>query len=484
MRKKSFISSNKKIIVPALGAVVISTSAALLVSANTPLLNLQRAYSGVSDEFITRLGTSPLQGVLPLIENLNNGTTAVAVDYTPASPWSMPFSSIVTFTSNQDDVKFSLSGNVDVEDISIDFDWLLSRESLSLRSNLLLDQYIGINFGTFNEDITEVADLFGLSQWDIEAMTSSVDYLRNALGTNVSAYEFDVTPYKVVLNDILLRSITGTTRENIDINGTSVRVDRTAITLDATDLSDLMWGWYNVLSEDALLETYATASMMTVDEFLADLHWSIEVLSEELGQLEDFSVDFNSYVTNRGRLVRTTISHQDFTNEHTYTAVLDFGNDALDTWTLTALDTVNDETSVAFSGEWTISQADTTYTNTFTNTSPYIPTFIGFGEHFRPSVVMNWESNRGAFDITARDGVDTWNILSGQYINTHGGEGFMFAADTIEIPTWRGEVDLLDLGIASFPKNEVVIEDFKNIRELTAESIDAIVTNLMSNFGF
>ena len=281
------------------------------------------------DELAERVADSPFQAVEILFESLESGVSSIEVDTVNWRGDNERF--FARLYSNDRAQEYALM--VDFTDAWDEFDFaaFLNPNRLAVGSSLLGDDVLGIRFATFSEDLrvflNSLSNLGIINEvppaWEIDMIFRNAEIIMEALNSGAAQ---DINPLEML--DLLLPfmlSIQQTT-EQVTVN--SVNAERVAVTIDLDVIYHLLYNMVVRIGDDNIF---------------------FEIIREELrrGQNElDYGyVTVATYTSDTGRLLQvyvglsvtsTTVNWRGEPRTDLLGLYLlaNFGNSAMDTWTL------------------------------------------------------------------------------------------------------------------------------------------------------
>jgi len=283
-----------------------------------------------------------------LPEVLEDGAVMVDFNYTTSifGEWlTANIDGKVKLLSNTIDRNFALEAEVGAYGQAFDIEAYMNRERLAVGIQLLSDDYLGITYDTFRDDVKVFGNLVGLSTQEMDMLADIVDQI-NAIMNMEEASEDDLKPYTEVMTNFV-RNLEVTSRRTRIESGTE-RIRCTEIKLKVTKdaILSLLVDVNNLIKDDEtireqfdmldnrLLQDVYGSNVSSYDEFLRDFKNIISDFKRYYsGDIEVFS-----YVSNEDRLLIVgIIADIEYDGEAAELRVdIDFGNSANDTWILSS----------------------------------------------------------------------------------------------------------------------------------------------------
>ena len=189
-----------------IAAVVVCYFAFFAKSTDSVINN---AIANVGGEVAKRVEGTPLKALGMLAgSGRGNSTTTVNVNFGYRNTWSdNRVDGSVGFTYSLDDLDFALDGDISVYDAyrgaeqRVAFEAFLNKERFAVGSKLLDNNYYGIRFSTFSDDIRAFASKVGMDQFTINSMIEMVGMIENSLNFSSSGSgSFDSEKYSKLLS--------------------------------------------------------------------------------------------------------------------------------------------------------------------------------------------------------------------------------------------------------------------------------------------
>ena len=172
----SFFRRNKKVILSVAAACVLIIIGSAVFIANSPALTVLRVSRNFESEFMRRIETTPFYAAPLLWSILENGTATVRFDYNDQRAWGLSANGDFTFMSNRQRSEYLFDGNVRAMGlISVDIEAHLNSQRLAARTRMLGNDFYGINFSTFRDDIRPFGRLVGFGNREMDMMADVVE---------------------------------------------------------------------------------------------------------------------------------------------------------------------------------------------------------------------------------------------------------------------------------------------------------------------
>ncbi|MCL2225290.1 MAG: hypothetical protein FWB96_10035 [Defluviitaleaceae bacterium] len=435
---------------------------------------LNSALSNFEAEVSQRIETTPFQAFVLLADALEYGTTNVSFAYIDEMDgWGDGNVTVnASILSNAEAMEFALRGDVEFEGVNVDFSMALNEERLAVGSSVLGEDYYGVMFATFAEDLPRLLEEMGFDlaeNFELAMIFSSiVEYLELVFRLEEDSWEEQ--SWEVIFN--FIRSAAQTPE---DVDGGR----RIAYTFTMADLADFIREYYEfIMSNDDFMSIYDIPLFSdALGTTSADAEEMFEAMLEEIAVLEDVNGELTVafYIGERDRLLRIGMDGAfEYDGEEVeLSAVFDFGENATDTWTLTAQATDGFDT-YSFEMAWEIGEIGGRHVHEFA--------VEAMGENV--TLTTEWNPTNGDFAIFAGlPEVGRAEVFGGNL--TMSGGTFRLLWEHMETgDNWRYGF-MLD--ISTERGANIGNIDFVNIADLSFEDLEGIAVNVMENimgFGF
>ncbi|MCL2618014.1 MAG: hypothetical protein FWD98_03055 [Defluviitaleaceae bacterium] len=168
-----------------------------------PMLSTASAIGSLREEAAQRANASPMVIVPLLIDSMEDGTMAVEFAYRDTAGFGLNATGNVALSVIAEESASALEMDVNIGGfISLDFAAFLNRERLAMRTRLIDNNFYGITFDTFREDIAHFGGLMGMSRSEMDAMADGVELFAEMLRDTTDADEV-AEPYVLIWRDFL-----------------------------------------------------------------------------------------------------------------------------------------------------------------------------------------------------------------------------------------------------------------------------------------
>jgi len=260
-----------------------------------PLLSLGRALNNLSVEAEERFNSTPLVAITMLSEILKDGTIIADIDYTTAIffDWlTADISARVKLSSNTDTRNFSLEAQVGAYGENIDIDAHMNRERLALRFQLLGDEFYGLRYNTFREDIRILGNLIRLNSDEMNRLADIVDKINEMV--NAEEVDDDTTSelFSQAFSKFFRNLKISSSRSNTLLAGERQRITIIMFTVTKETLIALLNDIYDILDNNESLK--AQSGMLdnpllhgiTGDDFSTDYDQLLREFRSAIDELE------------------------------------------------------------------------------------------------------------------------------------------------------------------------------------------------------
>ena len=259
-----------KIAVP---AVLVAAAAAavyyffILASPSDPV---NRALANVGEEMAQRIDGSPLKALGMLTEVLADGTLSVSFDYTDRA---VSLSGDVSLSYVVTENEYAAAGDISIMhgyselEQNIVFEAFLNPERIAFGSQLIDNNYYGIKFSSFEEDIRAFAGAAGIAYFLVEQITQGLSIIDEAMnGDSPNYLDIDTQRYESLFSDFYKRCDQTSERVNIDSGGQSIAVTKTEIVVTKAAIIGLLNDLLDAIENDENIRNYFSSLLTsTVD---------------------------------------------------------------------------------------------------------------------------------------------------------------------------------------------------------------------------
>lgn len=288
---------------------------------------------------------------------------------------------------------------------AVEFDAYINRERLALRLPVLDNNYYGITYDTFREDIRSFGNLLMLSDDIMDEFADYVDILNTALNVEVSDIsDVDIQPvFSDAIKNFTANLEIKNRRTTINSGNESIRCRVVEFIISKATLLCLLDDIYNEFDSNEALQ-----------DIIDDIYGSIPfpVLFGNNSVYEQFSRDFRSfieefersysgdivfafYIGNKDRLLRAEINVdiEYDNNQIEMSTMFDFGKSIDDDWVM-EIWTRESGSAENYSITWSYDKTSDVYTNSITIYTGTMDSFV---------LTSEWDINRGDFTLSYAD---------------------------------------------------------------------------------
>jgi len=474
-----------KIGIPALAIIIIAIVVIFLFVRISPLATTGIALINLESEMAQRLNSTPLRAATMTTEKLENGTLTLNLDY--SDRWS-DIEATATIISNSITRDHALALEVDIGRNTFTAEAFLNRTRLAIGSAMVDDNFYGITFSTFREDIRTFGREIGMDRHTMETLADIVELLEMAMNSD-DVEDTLLAPYVRLLTAFVMNLDPTSERTQIYSGGDNVNVRRIEYIITAddiitllTDIVDLMSSddelrdFYNSFIDDLgpssnfgwrLFRTWATPSY---NEIMIELRDAVQ----EFGRALSGEITTSFYIGSRNRLVRMESDvNMRFYGERIRIFILnDFGTSAQDSWVFTI--------NTTFAGHRTSNEIVWDYEVRANRVINTVTITTGYRQQAdEVTFVSDWSRDNGRFTLSYESRWSSGEITG---IFTYGRSDFRLVIDN---PLADGGFlnQRLDFEIVGTTENQIRDIDFINI-DLWTEKLFEDIDNALWGSGF
>jgi len=445
------------------------------------MLSLSRSLENLNVEVEERFNSTPLKVFTMLPEVLEDGAVMVDFYYTTSifGEWlTANIDGSVKLLSNTIDRNFALEAEVGAYGQTFDIEAYMNRERLALGIQLISDDYLGITYDTFRDDVKVFGNLVGLSTQEMDMLADIVDQI-NAFMNIEEASEEDLEPYIEVLTDFSRNLKVTSRRTQIETGTEQIRCTEIKFMVTKDAILSLLIDMYNLIKDDDMIRDQFD---IFDEELLQDVYGSNvnsydEFLREYKGIISEFKRNYSGdievifYVGSEDRLLRVeTIADIEYDGEASVLrADIDFGNSKNDTWTMSSryIDGDNEE---MLSILWDFEERSGKYVNTIK--------IIPDDPINSVTLVSEWNERSGDFILAYVEGRER-NELAGVF--TTNDKNFSIKLDDI-FPEDSGDSLIIEISTEiGVQINEI---SYTNIDRWGSTLIERVMSMILSEIFF
>ena len=457
----------------AIAAVVTAIAVAVVLFVipllrQTPLLPVQRALTNFSEEATQRVESSPFQAFMLMsdIYQEGAGTLTLNFDYRSGTIWNPDVSGNFTLASDSRNLEWAASGEVRVMGMPFDISAVMNRERLAVQSNIIdRDNFYGITFATFAQDMTQFGRMIGMSEWEINEIIDFVSMIEQTMDFEAAIADDWGEVYTDIITAFFLNLEFTTENTEIRVGGEDISANRVEFVITQHDIIRLMHELVDAFENDPTMRNFfeSNAMMMGMPSF----NQMMREMRDELREFEnlfDGIIRISLYIGRGDRLKQARLDADMLFDgdASTFGMLLDLGSSVNDSWQIT-VDWSDRFGHDSFSASWDFQQVGQNYVNSIS--------FFDGWDHI--TLESAWNPNNGRFDLSFSDG---WVRESfGGNFNVLGDGGFSLQLDRIDID-WN---DTLDLGMTMSPGANIPSVDFINIDRWDLSLLELIERSIL-----
>ena len=363
-----------------------------------------RAIYNTGREVEERFDHTPLKALTMLGDILEDGTVTTDFTYTVSLLGNFLTADIDGTIRLSSDLKarnFALEAQVGTFGESVNIDAYMNSERLALRLPILDNNFYGIRYSTFRDDIRVIGELTGLDERTMARLSDMVDQI-NAMMNAEEATE-DIQSYYVDAVRKFVENLSITRqRTNIESNGEQINCQLVEITITKEAILTFLTDVYEITENSESMQAYLNtlySDNLVLQGFYGGFDGGNDrVLNELSDAITDFERNYSGdivlsfYIGGGDRLLRmemnADISYNYYPTE--VTAVLDFGRSVEDDW---VFDIIFEDlyTTAMYAIHWTFEERAGNYINTITVSEDTTNTI---------TLISEWNISRFDFSLT------------------------------------------------------------------------------------
>ena len=464
-----------KIAIPVFVIALAAAGIYYFVFLRNPANTVVRALANTGAEITQRIDGTPLKAFGLLSDILKDGTLTVDFDrgnerYGTQTTGSIKLSSI------SEEREFALAGKIKLyndyndEYRDVEFEAFINKERLAIGSRLFNDNFYGVRYSTFNDDIEVFGDAVGLDSDTMDQMTDVVNILDEMM--NYSASDSSLNER---FSDLLIKFYEGceqtSDRVDIDIGGKSIRVTQQIITISKDAILGLLEGYYDLFEDNddsrAIMDLYT--SIIGADQYYSDGMSYNNALREFRSFIRDFekyysdasTITITLYIGSNDRLILAEIdASMRIDNErYRFSISFDFGESAEDRWVFKA-----NADGGMIKVVWDYKERSSSLENTIVITT----------DEDTITLISDWAPGRGDFTLSFEDedtyGWQNTGEITGVFREEN--NGFSLSFDNL-MDTYYGDIFTID----------ITAEKGAGIKQIDYINIDRWDKALIEEFG-
>ena len=367
------------------------------------------AITSASDEVTVRLDGTPFTVVDKLSKSLESGSTALTV--THSDYWGSSTNMSFELLSDAQTGEYAAMMDLFADGMNIDLEFFLNDERVAIGSSYIPgNDYYGITFETFQEDLSALSSSLGLDSFTMGMFTDYFDTLEGMM--DFGSMDIDIMSAIETLagsfEDSLDMSVE---RVELNVSGTTVRCRKLEINVTKDSLLVLLNG-INDMIGDISGSAFGLGDNPFLQDAMYDMDYAVRELQRELRNLiTEFernytgNISISIYVDNNDRLLRIEFdADMSFDNERAQIGGLfDFGGSAFDRWEF--------EFYVFEQGQrqsvrlvWDYAESSDSITNSLT---------LYANNEIYGTLASSWDTRSGDFIVSAKDMYGLIGSISG-----------------------------------------------------------------------
>ena len=330
--------------IPVVVVIAIAIGAVLFIQfKNSPLVVVGRAFVGLNAEVSERIDATPFQAFGILINALEEGTVTVNVDYRDV--WLGDINGSIAFYSDGANSEYAVEAELRLDNRALELEVFMNKERIALGSDILGNDYYGITFSTFRDDIRIFGAAMGLDNQTIKELTEMVEMVEESLNAAYPESAVDA-PYASLMTEFIRNLETTSEKTRIEVGSRTVRSTKIEFVVTDNDIITLLNNLVDLMAEDENLRNYFDSyaadvltneifwgmQASTYNGFIREMRNTIRELDRSLSG--EFVITF--YVSSDNRLLRMQLD-MDLSVDRNPVRVnckFDFGESVTDPWEL------------------------------------------------------------------------------------------------------------------------------------------------------
>jgi len=462
-----------KIGIPVVAIIAIVIVAFSVFRANS-LAVTARAMVNFENQIMERFNTTPIAATMMALEKLENGTVTVNFDY--SDRWSSIEGS-ATMISNSRTRDHAFAIEIDDRQNIFTAEAFLNRNRLAVGSTLIDNNFYGITFSTFREDIRTFGREVDMDRGTMDMLANIVELLEMAMNAD-NIEDTLLEPYVNLITDFIINLSPTNERTRLQAGGESVNARRIEYIITAEDITSLLSGIVDMMRNDDNFRDFYNSlisnehltpgiiwmlfrrwEMPNYSDIIRDLRDAVRDLERELSG----DVRISIYIGSRDRLIRMEheVNMRHDGNRIRMNMTYDLGASAQDRWVFTS-NINNDGVRESFEIIWDYEVRSNRVINTITIVTE------NMRQEDEVILISEWSRDSGRFTLSYED---YWSSGELEGIFTYDQNGFRLVIDN---PLPRTFDQRLDLEIIGTADNQIRSIDFINIDQWTKEMLEDI----------
>ena len=464
---------------PAALVVVAVAAVYYFLILGSPADTVSLALANLGEEVSQRIDGTPLTAFGKLAEVMEDGTLTVSFDYRDS--WNDDrVNGDIILSSNGEQGEYALGGDITMydgywgEEQRIEFEAFINDERIAIGSKLFDNNYYGVRFSTFKDDIKVFGDMVGMDQYTMDSITRIFDMIENTMGNDSYGFDsLDMERYSELLNTFYERCEQTSERVDIDSGGNSVKATKIDIVATKDAIMGLLEDLYDLIEEDddlravikqafvgsmgaSMFYVIAPDSLQDIDDYFNESY--NDMLRELRGAIRDFdriysdtsTITLSLFIGNGNRMLRIELDMNIRIDGERirFNASFDFGESVNDRWVFRF--NANGTTGKI---TWDYKERSNSIENTLTISD----------DDFSVTLRSDWSPTKGDFTLSFEQDDAWWGPqrgeFSGNYIQDNNGFKLSF-----EIPSGYYDDDNISIRITG--------ERGANIKQISYINID------------
>jgi len=408
------------------------------------LLTVGRALGNMNEEANERINNSPFKVFSMLPEIMEDGTITANVEYSHDlldNFFGSDIGANIQISSNTKTREFSLNMKETYSGGFNDLDFYMNKERLALRLGLLDNNFYGIRYETFRNDIRVFGKLLWLDDEFMDDLADIVDLINQVMNLEEPDELYEV--YPEVMTNFAKNIKTTSSRISIESAGKNVKCSAIEILINKDNIISLMNDIIEIYETDETIKAqYAILDNPLFSgftgnsggdyhkEFLKSLKDSVKSIEKEY----EGDILLTFFVDNSDRLLKVSfdIDAQYDGEAVVYSASVLFGNSIEDDWTFLLS---SDNELPEFELIWSYQKQSGNHTNKMEITVDSV----------NAELSSEWDENNGRFILAYDDGRLTEANITGIFISDD--NEFQLKLDNL-LPGLSGNKLIIDLTAA------------------------------------
>lgn len=200
-----------------------------------------------------RMDRSPLSAMQILADCGRDGT--IGTDFSYSDSYT-DFSGSISLMSKLSAQNYGMAATLSVGGEDLDLTALFNRDRFAFNSSLIDDQYYGVTYDTFNQDIEAFADVAGIDDEIVTMLQSYVEHMRSSMDSDLPRM---LEKYGKLTEQFVKDLKPVVSSEQVTIGGEKLGCK--VVTYEITDdaLDTLLEDFYALLSEDPEMREYLSS---------------------------------------------------------------------------------------------------------------------------------------------------------------------------------------------------------------------------------